>query len=250
MAVVQGVKEKVHLPIYDSLNVEPEKQLRDAENSSTLKFFVNVQGKTKLETNLQSAGLLPHYNTFEARALRVVFSDLPPRFPDDPTADAEDQEVANPDGKHIDSAGVLEGATGYSAANEVSANISEFALSRIMELLQDARDSSDQTVDVQLDDDDRMTIALRANNADLTPTQETLVLNQGGAITFSVKDLISVIKDDIKDDKDQPPDEQINPNNGAGTLVGKLIYNTVTTLYVGEKIMISMPTWFFPSGAG
>jgi hypothetical protein len=24
----------------------------------------------------------------------------------------------------------------------------------------------------------------------------------------------------------------------------------VTTLYVGEKIMIQMPTWFFPSGAG
>jgi hypothetical protein len=24
----------------------------------------------------------------------------------------------------------------------------------------------------------------------------------------------------------------------------------VTTLYVGEKIMIQMPTWFFPAGAG
>ncbi len=82
MAVVQGVKEKVHLPIYDSLTVEAEKQLRDAEKSSTLRFFVNVQDKTKLETNLQSAGLLPHYNTFEARALRVVISDLPPAFPD------------------------------------------------------------------------------------------------------------------------------------------------------------------------
>src|SRR5713226_7154984 len=121
MAVVRGIKEKVHLPIYDSVKVKPEEQLRDAERSSTLKFFIDVQGKTKLETNLQSAGLLPHYNTFEARALRVVFSDLPPKFPDDPKADAEDQEVANPDGKHIDSAGILEGAAGYSAANEVSA---------------------------------------------------------------------------------------------------------------------------------
>src|SRR5215510_2584555 len=80
MAVVQGVKEKVHLPIYDSLTVKPEKQLRDTETSSTLRFFVNVQGKTKLETNLQSASLLPHYNTFEARAMRVVISDLPPEF--------------------------------------------------------------------------------------------------------------------------------------------------------------------------
>src|SRR5947199_316395 len=84
MAVVQGIKEKVHLPIYDSIRVEPEKQLKDSEASSTLKFFVNVQGKTKLETNLQSASLLPRYNQFEARAMRVVISDLPPDFPDDP----------------------------------------------------------------------------------------------------------------------------------------------------------------------
>src|ERR687895_1520979 len=89
MAVVQGVKEKVHLPIYDSLTVEPAKQLRDAESSSTLRFFVNVQGKTKLETNLQSASLLPHYNTFEARAMRVVISDLPPEFSEDVEIEAE-----------------------------------------------------------------------------------------------------------------------------------------------------------------
>jgi hypothetical protein len=37
MAVIQGIKEKVHSPLYDSLSVEPEKQLRDVENSSTLK---------------------------------------------------------------------------------------------------------------------------------------------------------------------------------------------------------------------
>ena len=39
-------------------------------------------------------------------------------------------------------------------------------------------------------------------------------------------------------------------SNGAGTLLGNFVYNTVTTFYVGEKIMIQMPTWFFPSGAG
>ncbi len=83
MAVVQGIREKVHLPLYDSVSVDGEKQISDVEKSGTLKFFVNVQGKTKLETNLQSASLLPHYNTFEARAMRVVISDLPPEFPDD-----------------------------------------------------------------------------------------------------------------------------------------------------------------------
>src|SRR4030095_2809424 len=82
MAVVSGIKEKVHLPIYDSIHVEPEKQLREIETSSKLKFFVNVQGKTRLETNLQAASLLSHYNTFEARAMRVVISDLAPEFPD------------------------------------------------------------------------------------------------------------------------------------------------------------------------
>src|SRR6266542_2058928 len=100
MASVQGIREKVHLPIYDSLQVEPEKQLRETESSSTLKLFVNVQGKTKLETNLQAASLLPHYNTFEARAMRVVISDLAPQFPDDdqaPTITDEELPVTGTD---------------------------------------------------------------------------------------------------------------------------------------------------------
>ena len=37
----------------------------------------------------------------------------------------------------------------------------------------------------------------------------------------------------------------------AGTEgLSQLLYNSVTTLFVGEKIMIQMPTWFFPAGAG
>src|SRR5437867_381724 len=112
MATVQGIREKVHMPIYDSLSVEGKKQLRDAESTSTLKFFVNVQGKTKLETNLQSASLLPHYNTFEARAMRVVISDLPPAFPDDDNdskklAKAGDLDVQNDDGAPIGPAGTV-----------------------------------------------------------------------------------------------------------------------------------------------
>src|SRR5688572_23592262 len=109
MAIVQGIREKVHLPIYDSLTVEAGKQLRDAEPSSTLKFFVDVQKKTKLETNLQSASLLPHYNTFEARALRVVISDLPPKFPEDLRVEREGLDVLNPDDARIDSDGDFEG---------------------------------------------------------------------------------------------------------------------------------------------
>src|SRR5262245_12179405 len=81
MAVLKGIKEKLHLPLYDSLFVRPRRQLREFESSSVFKFFVNAQGKTRLETNMQSASTLPHWNTFEARALRVVISDLPPQFP-------------------------------------------------------------------------------------------------------------------------------------------------------------------------
>jgi hypothetical protein len=33
-------------------------------------------------------------------------------------------------------------------------------------------------------------------------------------------------------------------------ILADLIYNSVTTLIVGEKIMIEMPTFWFPAGAG
>src|SRR5258707_599473 len=86
MAVVKGVKEKVHLPLYDSVSVKGGRRLGEILTSNVLRFFLDVNGKTKLQTNMQAASLLPHWNTFEARALRVVISDLPPQFTDTPTA--------------------------------------------------------------------------------------------------------------------------------------------------------------------
>jgi hypothetical protein len=81
MAKVQGMKEKLHWPLYDAFVVpEPngstptfatEMQRRD---SRVLRFFVDVQNKTKLETNLQASGALPSLNSYEVRALRVVVS--------------------------------------------------------------------------------------------------------------------------------------------------------------------------------
>src|SRR6266508_2753281 len=132
MAVVQGIREKVHLPIYDSIHVERGAQLIDVENSSTLKFFVDVQRKTKLETNLQSASLLPHYNTFEARAMRVVISDLPPEFPDDVDIEIEGEFPANADCTVTD--GVL-----------------KTDLNRAMELLAEARDEDAGEAEVFVD---------------------------------------------------------------------------------------------------
>jgi hypothetical protein len=47
-----------------------------------------------------------------------------------------------------------------------------------------------------------------------------------------------------------PPSEQLFSGGCCGNVISKLIYNTVTTFFVGEKIMIQVPTWFFPAGAG
>lgn len=244
MAIVQGIKEKVHLPIYDSLTVESEKQLREFETSSTLRFFVNVQNKTKLQTNLQSASLLPHYNTFEARALRVVISDLPPEFPQDPTAKDEGLAVLDPDGKQLKP----DGTPAANDAEAVTADV-EFGLDRLMELLRRARASADEETTVEADDDDVTLKKLVGGNlTDLSDAEVNNVAKAQGALTFTVLELEKFI-DDLPE-KNRPPKEQIRPNDGAGTLIGKLVYNTVTTFYVGEKIMIQMPTWFFPGGAG
>jgi hypothetical protein len=257
MAIVQGIREKVHLPIYDSLSVEAEKQLRSVEATSILKFFVNVQGKTKLETNLQSASLLPHYNTFEARAMRVVISDLPPVFPGDIKVEAEGLDVLDSEDNGIDSDGNVEGKpdvddTGapvegaehiFEEAKAVTADIS-IGLNRLMELLEKARESDGfVTLDIREEG-----VTLFAQDEELLAAQITNVENAGGAIPLTVAELEDLIFD--LPERQQPPREQVFPNNGSGTIIGKLIYNTVTTLYVGEKIMIQMPTWFFPAGAG
>jgi hypothetical protein len=215
MAIVQGIKEKVHLPIYDSLAVDGEEQVRDKETTSILKFFVNVQNKTKLETNLQSASLLPHYNTFEARAMRVVISDLPPEFPGETNKNKITVE--------------LKGTAQVTGARD--SLITD--VQRAMDLLEELRDeTAPPSVSIEVD--------AQGNEIDPpTGTPNTL-------IDFTEDDVIF----SLEDDKRGPSKEQITPNNGSGTIIGKIIYNTVTTLYVGEKIMIQMPTWFFPAGAG
>jgi hypothetical protein len=84
MAKVQGIKEKLHWPLYDAFVVpEPnghgpttfatEMAKRDAR---ILRFFVDVQNKTRLETNLQASGTLPSLNSYEVRAMRVVVSPV------------------------------------------------------------------------------------------------------------------------------------------------------------------------------
>ncbi len=265
MAVVQGIKEKVHSPIYDSFKIKPEEQWRDGEggSSSTLRFFVDVQGKTKLETNLQTAGLLSHYNTFEARAMRVVISDLPPEFPDDPSAGDEGFDVTDFDENVVvaDEAGrigvigsgpdgadfVVDSEADFALATTnvpVTADI-EVGLDRLVELLKQARDSDDGFTSIPADDEG-VTIEVGTDK-----DAGERVAEFGGLIWLSTDDLEGLLFDDDQiPEKKRPLPEQLNTSNGSGTIIGKLIYNTVTTFYVGEKIMIQMPSFFFPAGAG
>jgi hypothetical protein len=88
MAKVQGLKEKLHFPLYDAFFVPPATNGTAPTFASVMtdprviRFFVDVQNKTKLETNMQAAGQLPSLNSFEARAMRVVVSSLQPRKED------------------------------------------------------------------------------------------------------------------------------------------------------------------------
>jgi hypothetical protein len=129
MARVQGVKEKLHSPIYDAFFVRASETFQNAmTDPRMIRFFIDVQNKTRLETNLQASGVLPSMNSFEARAMRVVVS----------------------------------------------------------------------------------TPSKRVNGTAPVPI-----------------------------DRLDPAD-----------ILAELIYDSVTTLYVGEKVMIEMPTFWFPSGAG
>ncbi len=76
MARVSGMKEKLHMPLYDAFYVENGKfeDAMKAVDPRKLRFFVDVQNKTRLETNQQAAGVLPSLNSYEARALRVIVS--------------------------------------------------------------------------------------------------------------------------------------------------------------------------------
>src|SRR5258705_2173856 len=191
MAIVQGIREKVHLPIYDSLSVEAEKQLRSVETTSILKFFVNVQGKTKLETNLQSAALLPHYNTFEARAMRVVISDLPPQFPADenngPLAKTDELEVSAPDGRGFDDKGGAVSPSDSTVTASVETTIDDLAA-----LYKEALDSDDGTAELDVDDDTGTLVGV--DDTEIPQDVIDKISDAGGTVVLTTSDL-----DDMND---------------------------------------------------
>jgi hypothetical protein len=230
MAAVKGIKEKVHLPLYDAVSVKPKEQLGKILSSNVLRFFLDVTGKTKLLTNMQASSLLPHWNTYEARAMRVVISDLPAQFPDTPTVEIE-LTATKPD------------PSGGAPATWV-VKLTNLNLRHFVDFKRQVEGPGGEPVSLTQDDLSVLGLTLTAAGA---PTQ----LASGETITIdraALKD--AEIGLDQKVARLLPPNEQLLANGGFGGVIGKFIYNTVTTFFVGEKIMIQVPTWFFPAGAG
>src|SRR5262245_60817790 len=237
MAVVKGVKEKVHLPLYDSISVKTGKRLGETLTSNVLRFFQDVTGKTKLQTNMQAASLLPHWNTYEARALRIVISDLSSRFPETPKVNLSEVRLVDIDGK-------VSTATGFLTS---PGTLNNLTLGNFVDLSQRLEAQRTRALLLSQGDIDALstatnTVTLSASNGSKLPPGQFAELDRGRIEKLG--DLLAEAGAVI------PLNEQIFPNDGFGSVIGKFIYNTVTTFFVGEKIMIQVPTWFFPAGAG
>lgn len=228
MAAVKGIKEKVHLPLYDAVSIKPKEQLSKILSSNVLRFFLDVTGKTKLLTNMQASSLLPHWNTYEARAMRVVISDLPPQFPD--TTIKLKVGVVKPEGTPVPVSDTNSDPKTVELEKFKLTNFVDFK--RLVEL--------HPGTPLRLSQDDVV-------NLDLTDSQVLLGPEERAEISRAT---LRRAADEQFGKNVIPVNEQLLANGGFGGVIGKFIYNTVTTFFVGEKIMIQVPTWFFPAGAG
>lgn len=320
MAMVKGVNEIVHLPLYDSLFVRPGKRLGDLVSANVLKFFVNIQGKTKLETNMQSSALLPHWNTFEARALRVVISDLPETAAGGGNGNGHRYDLpfdlrefdflfaAPASGlrrEQVDQAkeslaayrqAVAEAKTISKDFDECLGLLRRFChpdhMGEILKLQGELRPIRKELATiltrtrVQTEKSDAISrfsqtleqLGAKGEERYLEPKLDRAVecLNEfstlaalGGRIkeqNLAGLDACVAASEKLVNattaGTDQPVDlrqrfrgllNKLAPDQAhkhGRQVLGKLLYNSVTTLFVGEKIMIQMPTWFFPAGAG
>jgi len=240
MAAVKGIKEKVHLPLYDSVSIRPKEQLNKILSSNVLRFFLDVTGKTKLQTNMQASSLLPHWNTYEARAMRVVISDLAAQFPETPIVNLPAVRVVDIDGQPVELTSPLTSppTTTTTILNLTLGNFVE--LRRRIEVL--------DTRALLLSPGDIRALSTATNTATNTVSADPQLID--GQFAELDRGKIEALRKLLADAGAViPPSEQLFAN-GFGGVIGKFIYNTVTTFFVGEKIMIQVPTWFFPAGAG
>ncbi len=181
--------------------------------------------------------------------MRVVISDLPASYPEKVFAEDEDWDVTDEDGDAMDAAGNTPAADAVAVRADIS-----IPLDRLIDLLKEAKEDPDGFAYLSVDDDE-LVPELRfgvepaiTTLPDAGPNSRGTVADAGGVIRLAKSDIQGLI-DDLKE-PDRPLKEQIDPANGSGTLIGKIVFNTVTSLYVGEKLMIQVPTFFFPGGAG
>jgi hypothetical protein len=162
MATLPGIKEKVHLPLYDAFVVPgPSQTFGQAVGpEQRLRFFVDIQQKTRLETNLQAAGVLPHTNSFEIRAIRLV--------------------VSSPAG-----------------------------LAVLQDRCRSILDAAVKLTQFRRRDDWNISAFCQILTSHLAAIQET-----------------------------------------AALALAELIYSAILSLIVGEKVMLEMPAFWFPAGAG
>jgi len=140
--------------------------------------------------------------------------------------------------------GEFEDGFTFSTAKQITADI-EIGLDRIVELLQEARDSDDGSTELSPTDEE---VTLFVDGEEQGDDVAKRLEDLGATIFLSTGDLESLLSD--IPEKDTPPEFQIDPDRGNTEFINKLIYNTVTTLIVGEKEMMKAPTFFFPSGSG
>jgi hypothetical protein len=231
MARVQGVREKFHSPIYDAFLVPPDpaKTFKDfMTDPRMIRFFVDVQNKTKLETNLQASGVLPSLNTFEARAMRVIASTF----------------CLPLDGLSILRKAIIDACNEYRIAKPFAAD----ATSGPPPAEQQTRD--------RLINEIRRTFATVIGTASVNGHLNQAILEAADQYRKAAPLPAANSAPGPADQDAQTTLVEVILNafdagcRAAGGVLPQLIYNSVTTLLVGEKIMIESPTFYFPSGAG
>lgn len=229
MARFQGVRERLHSPMYDAFFVpaDPTKAFKDfMTDPRMIRFFIDIQNKTRLETNLQASGVLPSLNTFEARAMRVIASSFClPRdafniLRKDILAAAEEyckewkSQVA---------------AEGGAKSEPSTGSLSSFSK------------PAEQATQDRLINEIRKSFTTIIGTASVNGHINQAILEAANQFCNNGKpnQLVDAILDAFH-----------AGCKAASGVLPQLIYNSVTTLLVGEKIMIESPTFYFPSGAG
>jgi hypothetical protein len=220
MARVHGVSEKLQSPHYDAFvvpgatNGTPPKTFKDMmTDPRVLRFFVDIQNKTRLETNLQASGVLPSRNSFEARAMRVVVSTfcVPPKT------------LKHPEIRKA----IINAASQYPVTDPDSTPAND---TDKLTLINSIRTEIEKHVGP-------INISEYVKTAIISAVEEYKVTNHRYEDPEGY--LVSQIQDAFEAGCES-----------GNTFLSELIYNSVTSLLVGEKTMIEMPTYWFPAGAG